>query len=307
MTITKYHNYIKLTDFADELEDFTIESFILTGNINCCKENCTDQVSTFSFDLTAEATWSADLSEAVNKQETLSEIGIQSIFSVNRQAIIVDVDLSPVLGTCGTNNCTLESVGFDPSSMKTAIDQWFLTNLSIVTDVIITFTGGNIMNVEGIPDNYVITDAMYGTVFPYTPIPFGQTLPASNIYYFNTEEEAIYVKPEFFNGATEFVDGIYKFSIKWIKEGGEGYIYEENCAFIDMTTKCRVAGLLDSALKETEDVNLEKMGSTAIMLHYGLVNGSNCACNCDGLCEAFKGLINILDTADPNLINDCGC
>ena len=307
MTISKYHNYIKLTSFANELNDFTIDSFTLTGNINCCQQNCTDFISTFSFDLNdEELKWSADLSEAVKLKSELVSIGVQSIYSTLRQNIDLAIDLSSILTDCIDSSCTIEtSPGTILTTIRDAIDAYFLS-ISVASSVTVT-ASGNIITVENIPTNFIITDFEYGEEEPFTSIPFGQSVANSNLYYFDTEEEAIYIKPGFFNNATEFRDGIYKFSLKWIKENNTGFITEENCAFIDITTKCRVAGLLNNVIKENADPSLEKIGGTVMKLHYGLVNGSNCACNCDGLCEVYKGLIEILDTVDPNITNDCGC
>lgn len=115
----------------------------------------------------------------------------------------------------------------------------------------------------------------------------------------------MYVRPTFF-GMSAYTDNVYKFSIKFTLTAG-GYTVIENCAFIDITFKCKVAGYLENILKESCDVtDTEKVGTIIHILHYSLINGSNCGCNCSELCQVFTELEKLLDTTNPEN-TDCGC
>lgn len=133
-----------------------------------------------------------------------------------------------------------------------------------------------------------------------------EILVDTNPFYLDTTDKVIYVRPEFFNLVTDFIDGVYKFTIKLKYDGGHTLF--ENCYFVDVTYKCKVAALLQDILKENAEGNSdsEKTSTLAHILHYALVNGSNCACNCADMCEIFSGLKDILESVDPTT-SGCGC
>lgn len=116
----------------------------------------------------------------------------------------------------------------------------------------------------------------------------------------------IIVKPAFFNllSGEKLRDGVYSFSVKLFRIDNT-YDYEESCAFIDVTYKCRVAETVKNLLDNTEDGQC----STVIhVLHYALVNGSNCGCNCKELCDVFKELTKLLIPIASTVIpSGCGC
>lgn len=66
---------------------------------------------------------------------------------------------------------------------------------------------------------------------------------------------------------------------------------------------------LDKALSGS----LSNDAESAILLHYGLTQGSNCGCNCDDLCTVYNQLLTILSVLDGTLQSgtntdaDCGC
>ncbi len=124
-----------------------------------------------------------------------------------------------------------------------------------------------------------------------------------NVYI---EDNVLYIKPELFSGMTKFVDGIYKISLKFVKINSGGYVKITNCIFVDITFKCKLASLIIDILEENER-GTEKVSTIAHILHYALVNGSNCGCNCEEMCEVFNALKNLLTGIDVKTINDCGC
>lgn len=117
-------------------------------------------------------------------------------------------------------------------------------------------------------------------------------------FYVTAEQGVLYFRPEMF-GLTVFIDGVYYIRLRlWYTVGG--YVGVENCTFADITFKCRVAQLL-------KDVMAGGTSTTAHLLHYSLVNGSNCGCNCDDMCANFATLEEILPDSTSQIKNDCGC
>ena len=127
-------------------------------------------------------------------------------------------------------------------------------------------------------------------------------------YYF---ENSIWITPLMFglviptDGSSGFIDGVYSVTIKII-DSSNGYTIYSNCIFIDITYKCQVAGLLDNIIAENQKGG-EQTATIAHILHYSLVNGSNCGCNCAAMCENFNSLCSLLGNASAQINNDCGC
>jgi len=118
-------------------------------------------------------------------------------------------------------------------------------------------------------------------------------------------DEVLYVRPSFFS-LSVFTDSVYKFSIKFSLTDA-GYTLIENCAFVDITFKCKVAAYLKDIIEENADLSDNEKVSTIIhLMHYSLVNGSNCGCNCSQMCEVFTELKKLLDNIQPENTN-CGC
>lgn len=117
--------------------------------------------------------------------------------------------------------------------------------------------------------------------------------------------DGIKIYPLFF-GLTAFIDGIYNFSVKRF-EDEQGTVTEDNCLFVDLTYKCKVATLLKCIIEENKKQSTEKISTVIHVLHYSLVNGSNCGCNCTEMCEIFRELTTLLANVDPQITNDCGC
>ena len=99
---------------------------------------------------------------------------------------------------------------------------------------------------------------------------------------------------------------IYQITVKYTKAAGTGFIEETMCAFIDVKTRCKVAGLMEEMLSDNNKREVESLW----LLHYALVTSSNCGCNCDDLCKAYSDLLSIHTELvnNPNTSNtDCGC
>lgn len=134
--------------------------------------------------------------------------------------------------------------------------------------------------------------------------PFTDT---ENLLLLSTD--SLRLNPAFFGmGLTSISSNIYSISVKLFKT--DENILIANCAFIDPLSdiSCKVAALLHNIISEYEDKTLtEKPSLLAHILHYSLINGSNCGCNCDELCKNYIALLELLSNVNPELLADCGC
>lgn len=129
---------------------------------------------------------------------------------------------------------------------------------------------------------------------------------ASNTNPFYITAGILYLKASLFSLGI-YVDGIYKVSIKLTKVNSGGYLLLDNCIFVDITYKCKVAAYLQNLVEENKTLDeSEKIGTIIHLLHYGLVNGSNCGCNCAELCVVFNELKDLLINTEPQN-PECGC
>lgn len=165
-----------------------------------------------------------------------------------------------------------------------------------------------------IPSNYLGIHVK-GTINNGTPIELtintSDITSTSGVFYVDLISKILFVTPSFF-GLASFVDSIVKLEIK-VLEGvilspGGGYYSMQNCIFIDVTFKCKVAGLLQNIVEERDNTqDKEKISTFIHLMHYGLVNGSNCGCNCNELVDLFVELSYNLTNVDPITVNPCGC
>lgn len=281
MTIINHQDtYVKITSpYIQQLlanpEGF--DKIELTGNINCCESNCGDLLVSESILADFSNIWKADVTTVVALGNSLQSLKIKNIVSLEDNNVLS----TPV---------SLSSLG----TIEDAIDAYFLS-IGITTTVSVTLVS-NILTISGLPNYFRVSSLEYGIASPFTEIIFGNHSPDSKAFI---AHDGIYITPAFF-GATTFRDGIYKFDLKYVQADDAGFINESNCAFIDITTKCKVASTLNKLLEEGEE-------TTAIihLLHYSLVNGSNCGCNCADLCKVYIELASLLSDITETI--DCGC
>lgn len=116
--------------------------------------------------------------------------------------------------------------------------------------------------------------------------------------------DSIIVKPPFFGllSNEDLKDGVYHFKIKLYKPN-DTFVFEEMCAFIDVTYKCKVSAFLKDLLDKSED---GVCATNVHVLHYALVNGSNCGCNCTDMCDVFKELTKLIKPINLQP-QGCGC
>lgn len=129
-------------------------------------------------------------------------------------------------------------------------------------------------------------------------------MPLVDSDYLAFSSAGIEVKPKFFDVITpnKIIDGVYHFNVK-IFSTEDQYHYEEDCAFMDITFKCKVAAYIDQLNSIFEE---GQIATNVHILHYALTNGSNCGCNCQALCDTFKQLYDLLKPTSPQ-IQGCGC
>lgn len=294
-------DYIKIqSDFIQQVidnpSDYT--GIKVTGNINCCTENCgNSEVGVSTLDLTSHG-WRIDLDDAVKLETTLQTLYLENLVAHNLlNAIVTPIDLGYVNDTCLVGTCQLQDFSsyFTPL-FKVQIDNFF-ASVGILSSVTVTFDG-NIIIIDDLPTNFAIRYVEIGDALPYSKVYAGLGTTSAPLYL---GSDGLYILPSFFS-LTEFVDSIYRFEVKIYKE--DSWTSETNCAFVDITIKCKVASLLQGLIQESLDQKIEQCSTMLHLLHYALVNGSNCGCNCEELCIVFRELIKLLGT---QVISDCGC
>jgi hypothetical protein len=119
---------------------------------------------------------------------------------------------------------------------------------------------------------------------------------------FPTSEEDVYnwtgtqleINPKIVNeNNTKWADGVYKVIVT-LSDDAEDVVSESNCFFLDCETSCKVAKHIKALLKTETDTEVH-------LLHFGLVNGGNCNCNCEELCYLYRKLFNILNNTESCL------
>tara|TARA_Y100000590_G_scaffold396343_1_gene476995 strand:- start:752 stop:1294 length:543 start_codon:yes stop_codon:yes gene_type:complete len=134
------------------------------------------------------------------------------------------------------------------------------------------------------------------TGYPVT-IAFSANKPVASAGIYTIDDKVIKLEPGILGtGTTVFPDGVYKVVLTQIESGGAPITTESNCFFMDCSTTCEVAKYIKNLLKTPADVE-------AHLLHFGLVNGSNCNCNCDEMCSLYSKLYNILNNTETCLCN----
>lgn len=274
-------------------------------NINCCTNNCGEEVKkSYDLPIAEGAGWYVDLDLATKLENNIARLNFMSLISFTKvNALTTPIDLGIVEDNCVSGDCTLQTYsGILAPLFKTQIDAWFLT-IGIVSNVTVEFIG-NVLKIGTLPLDFAPFSAEYGTTFPYEEVLFGYGAIDSKVFLSN---DSLYIQPQFFNNQTTFQDGIYKFTFKFTKAQGVGHVIEENCSFVDVTMKCKVANHLKNLKKSSNGTEEQSTSTLVHYIHYALINSSNCGCNCDEMCKLFKELNDIVNNVDPSTLDDCGC
>lgn len=303
MQITYINNTLKLDSalITSFFTDETLASLTLKANINCCKVNNVLTEFTRVIDLTLPKKWVIDFTVPVNLGSNILTFNLYNTVSgATHDTINTDyIPLASILGECISENCTMQDAGGFDTIFKTLIDSWFTAN-AISSNVTVTITG-NIVSISNLPPNFIPTTVTYGEVEDPDTLIVKFIVPENKGAYL--AGNSVFLDANFFDLET-FTDGIYKIETVALYENGS-HTVESNCVFVDILTKCMVASWLNDLLQESSKKDNEPVATMIHLLHYALVIGSNCGCNCDSLCQAYKELTCLLNGSKTT--SDCGC
>lgn len=158
----------------------------------------------------------------------------------------------------------------------------------------LTVSSSDIDDVIANVGNYIgITVTVSKNCCDNTTYTYSLALPTISSDYFNLNT-GLDILPAFID-EDEFIDGVYKVTIV-IELDDNSKITEHNCLFVDNETNCNLAeGIIN--LEDDDKIH-------ALMLHYGLIQGSGCGCNCDELCTLYNDLLKLLGSTDNS---NCNC
>lgn len=289
-----------ITEFSENIGNYS--KLVVSGKINC--GNCDNPEDAVLEYPTADR-FVANLDVPVKLSEIITKLNLyNTVTNTYHNVITTPVDLSDIVDNCNSNNCTLQTEAANYTTFKTQIDAWFLAQ-GITTNVSISFEENSIL-ITGIPSPYIFESVQYGLDNISIPAYYGNE--DNNIILVG---DKILVAAKHFN-ISEYVDGIYTFSVRIEKSTPTlSWTIETNCFFFDVTFKCKVASTLNKLKEELASSSTERVATTIHIMHYALVNGSNCGCNCADLCNVFIELYALLtDTIGENYNNqtsNCGC
>lgn len=260
-------------------------SVSITVTKNCCEE------AVFTDTLNLDSLKTFSLQYPTVNTYTIKEVWVKNIVTGLRfQILSTTYDVL-------TTSCSDGTI----SAFTIDVANWFSTNTSTsVTQNSIydAVTDTCLYTINNLPNNFVME---------YMVVE--QSGVTENIYY---ESQGSTSGEIFMNNGSIFIplstlasystftkDGVYTVNVNYIKSDGT-QIIEENCIFIDCEIKCIVGSKVDALLdkERNDDINI-------FLLHYTLVETSNCNCNCSKLCEIYNQLYEML--CDNKDCTQCNC
>lgn len=303
MTITNYK------DKLIKVQSSYLDSFLanLSGYDSVevmAKQGCSGVTKSSSVTVSAIQTnkWVANLDEAVKLENIVYQLYVINLFSRKEYNILgTTINLGYVNSNCTGENCTLQTYSsyFAPI-FKTLIDAWFVAN-SIASSVTVSFVQ-NEVHISNLPAGFGLGYIKYSDepTTNYKEQVFGYGGVASPLAI---SDNSLYISPALF-GDTTLEDEVYQVTVKLKRVSDNGFITETSCAFIDVTTRCKVGSQL-ATLSEGE---FSETTDNLLLLHYALTVGSNCGCNCPDLCKVYGELLSLIDAvSNTNITTDCGC
>lgn len=293
-----------LEDIANNPRGYA--SIEIQSTVNCCTELFTGDLNFGVYnDVTCTTcngnfVWTLDLEDIANADQEIVGIYVKNLVTnVTTNILLSPINFTDYLTACPSNSCTISTVGSYATTFNTLFDNWFTTNTGWVNAK--ATMCGNTLQVCNLATNYIPSHIEYSNGDTSNTIPFS---------FFNDNttfllSDTLYIAPSFYN-IDKLIDGVYKVKIKATKVNGS-WVEEENCAFIDCETKCKVADFVTAFLSNDLDKKDEALYVT--MTHYALVNASNCGCNCKELCDLYFTLSETLATRTPitnqNICSTC--
>lgn len=309
MTISNFKDkYLKLsTSILDKLTENPAgyESIEVSGKLGCDGTTYTETLEVANL---LEAGWKVDLSIPVQLGNTVFQVKLKNLWTLEEfNFITTGIAFSYIANNCTnpSGNCTIEDFSSYFVAQFEGELNAFLESIGQLPTGVVTFTG-NVMHITGLPTYLGMAVVEYGEEYfdEYNVLPFGYGTVDSNV---TIDESGIFIAAAFFEeGATTLTDGIYTVTVKVTKAEDGGFTTETSCAFIDVLTKCKLSETLNAYIGTDAGKSEEALAMT--MLHYALVNGSNCGCNCADLCAAYDKLVEMLGTLEETtIVEDCGC
>lgn len=268
-----------ISDFI--LNPANYSQFQISGTMNCCTVETETQTIAES-DLATDY-WT--LNFPTNNTAVIKEIIFQNI-NTQQSWNILPATYNVVDYMCSTGDITL---------LYPIIQTWFTNNFATTVTQGYTYDGITdtcVYTIDDLPVNIRPVKMIVTINGVDTEVYFGH-FPLNNVFFSGTD---IYITSSFF-GLTNFQDAVYSFTLRYTTNGN--IITESTCFFFDCETACRVS----TRIKEL--MNCNKGATNIFLLHYTLIEGSNCGCNCDELCEIFTKLCQELGESDS--CSNCGC
>lgn len=322
MTITNYKNqYLRITSdrFKNALANIPDYAgfFHVTGKIGC---NGTSYTEKINFPFVGDNLWVTDATQAVQLENSVYSLKVKNFHSlVEYEVLTTPIDLGYVADNCTdpSGQCELGDGSYPAyfaPLFKSQIDDYF-AGLSIASDVTVTFSG-NFINIFDLPEGFIMSSIGYNNVDNEETIDtmsfYRQYLnqdpeDLNPINFFADSNGDLLIHWKFFDeveGVDDaLIDGVYNIHLKYEytseEYSGGGWETEEMCAFIDIETKCLVAAKITELLS-----GVSTNGENAHLMHYALINGSNCGCNCTELCALYTELLTLIK---DSTVQDCGC
>lgn len=217
--------------------------------------------------------WSVNLKNEEDSQDSVSSIKMTNLLSLESFTIPCNLFIGG------------DDFDFD---MRDKINNYFIDN-SITSSCTVTYTN-NLLSITGLPNNFIPEEINFDN--SSKNINYGIY---DNIFI---KDYDLYLKPQFF-GLTTLTEGIY--FINLILSDGSIYTTEESCIFVDITIKERLASNIRKFLEDAYYIgNKENFGLHIILLHYGLIIGSNNGNNYQDLLVIYNELLSELAICENN-------
>lgn len=275
-----YNLLIKSDDISDLISNPNkYKSLEISSTINNCQTTYANQCIDLN---TCTRNYSITFPNCCNlriKDIKFKNVLIGDTFNLNYNNLFIPVSIS---------NCS------DISNFSSQLETFLVNNFgSIYNNFTFTCsydsnTNYFTYNISGLPTHILPIELVYQLDGIETRNEF---VISNNITYLITSE-GIVLTPSFYN-TTEFYPGIYSINIKLTTKSNIE-IEDSNCAFIDCGNNCKI-------IDKVKDLKTEDDKKDLLLIHYAMVVGSNCGCNCEELNTLYSQFNKLLNSTN----NEC--
>jgi hypothetical protein len=305
---TENNGYIELssseiTDLIANIQNY--QSIEIKGKYNCDKEFSLSQTLNNSnpcnFAL-GKRVYGVSLSFIKQSAFFVNRISIKNIATNEQYFFNTQINFAQYQAQCPTG-CPLQSVAIYATIFKSVYGNLLSAN-GLDNSLLDVNICGDTLQITGLPSGYVPFLIEYSNGANDS---FDNGFSNPNI----SITDAILIHPSFFS-ITNFIDGVYGFKVKITDKNGSTTEIE-NCYFLDILTKCKVAAKAEFILEDNTDEYSKNLAKDLHVAHWALINSSNCGgCNCIELCALYNHLQMTLSNGNTNFNNkiietDCGC